>query len=155
MAFGSSVVTMFYKASITSALSVRRQKYPFNDLESMVASDYKYASLQSLDLKSEPKYYPCGLVMKESAGFLMHAFNTGPKDALFRQIGRKFYSPKDMDKSYYPTSLSMMDGIKNSHEKLAGFLIIESVTTSDDYKKILSCHLALPWGSKHPNFNKV
>ena len=36
-----SVVWMAYRASFTSELSVRRLKYPFNDLESLLKSDYK------------------------------------------------------------------------------------------------------------------
>ena len=36
-----SVLWMAYRASFTSELSVRRLKYPFNDLESLLKSDYK------------------------------------------------------------------------------------------------------------------
>ena len=36
-----SVIFMFYKASLTSALAVRSHKYPFEDLEEMVESDYR------------------------------------------------------------------------------------------------------------------
>ena len=36
-----SVIWMAYRASLTSELSVRKMKLPFNDLESLLASDYK------------------------------------------------------------------------------------------------------------------
>ncbi len=38
--FGGSVVWMAYRASITSDLSVIKVKYPFNNLETLLHTDY-------------------------------------------------------------------------------------------------------------------
>ena len=39
--FGGSIVWIFYRAFLTSELSIIKWKQPFNDLESFLASDYK------------------------------------------------------------------------------------------------------------------
>eukprot|EP00094_Tigriopus_californicus_P003818 TCALIF_03674-PA protein Name:"Similar to GRIN2D Glutamate receptor ionotropic, NMDA 2D (Homo sapiens)" AED:0.45 eAED:0.49 QI:0/0/0/0.66/1/1/3/0/636 len=121
-----NIVFMSYKASLTSELSSRIKRIPFDSLEGLVETNYKVTT-------------------NKGGGLMIDSFARAEEGTALNQIYRKFFEDQ-LDQLYPDIKTGLENLVKNPYE--AFFNVIESVLGYKDYQ----CSIIVAWKTNYPNF---
>ncbi len=126
-----TIIWIGYRASITSELSSIKVVYPFNDLETLLDTDYqlKVHSLFHL-AKNNNNDVVHRLLTFSRGGHTADLFEKGKEDGIFARV---YKNNMDQDSSFGPIDKGLAR-VVDSKEKLAGFFSLDYILQMEQYQ---------------------